>query len=116
MKSFYKSLGLPEEQYPVLYLSSSNEKNSMDDIQIMGDRLASEINDYITQSSWEFSSISFICHSLGGIIARTAIQSKLLFQYHDSFATFCSFGTPHCSLVLHSHAILNSGNVLNNIQ
>jgi predicted alpha/beta superfamily hydrolase len=115
MNSFYKTLGIPEEQYPVLYMSSINENNSMDDIEIMGDRLASEISDYISQSNLEVSSISFICHSLGGIIARKAIQSKLLYQYHDSFATFCSFGSPHCSLVLHSHTILNSGNVINNI-
>jgi hypothetical protein len=37
--------------------------------------------------------ISFICHSLGGIIARdVAVRLK---KYQKKFYAYCSFATPH---------------------
>jgi len=56
--------------------SSSNEENTNANIEDLGYNLANEINNFIS-SNYEsiegVSKISFIGHSLGGVIIRTAI-------------------------------------------
>lgn len=53
-----------------LFISSINEKDSMNDIEIMGEKLGQEISDYIDSLKIQINQMSFVCHSLGGLIAR----------------------------------------------
>jgi len=59
----------------VILLSISNEDNTDGDIMEMGERLASEVKKFIdsTFTDAEISKISFIGHSLGGLIIRAAL-------------------------------------------
>lgn len=65
------------EAYPdsVILLSSANESSTDGDIMEMGERLAIEVKQYIQYSCNEVrvSKISFIGHSLGGLIVRAAL-------------------------------------------
>ncbi len=65
------------EAYPdsVILLSSANENNTDGDIMEMGERLAYEVKQYIQFSCNEVKvdKISFIGHSLGGLIVRAAL-------------------------------------------
>jgi triacylglycerol esterase/lipase EstA (alpha/beta hydrolase family) len=55
--------------------SSSNEETTEGDIQEMGVKLAQEITNYINQycPGSSLGRISFIGHSMGGIIIRSAL-------------------------------------------
>ena len=50
--------------------------------------------------------ISFIWHSLGGVIAREAIP--YLSEYFEKFYTFCSLGSPHLG-IMNSKSFINFG-------
>ena len=72
-----------------------NELKTDDDIATNGLNLANEIVDFIQK--WapgkSLGRISFICHSLGGIIARAALPH--LVEYKDKMFTFISLAVPH---------------------
>ena len=59
----------------VILLSQSNEDQTEGDIMEMGERLASEVRNYILSfcPSSCLSKLSFIGHSLGGLIIRAAL-------------------------------------------
>ena len=54
----------------VFLISTSNEGESLDDLKKQGHLLAKEISDFITNQNLHVDQISFVCHSLGGIVAR----------------------------------------------
>jgi poly(3-hydroxyalkanoate) synthetase len=87
------SLNHPE----AIFLSSTvNEDLTEGDIFEMGDRLANEVRQYI-QSYCPFSClarVSFIGHSLGGLIIRAALP-LLEAELKDKFYTYMSLSTPH---------------------
>ena len=61
----------------------------------MGERLAGEVINYIDE--WcprgKIEKLSFIGHSLGGIIIRAALPH--LEKYKDKLNTYMSLSTPH---------------------
>ncbi|KAJ3116777.1 hypothetical protein HDU96_008794 [Phlyctochytrium bullatum] len=71
-------------------LSASNEGAPFADIRTQADNLVKEILTYVKSNDWEVCKLSFVCHSLGGIIARCAIaipemamfRSKLLSPFY----------------------------------
>lgn len=77
--------------------SSSNEENTNANIEDLGYNLANELNNFIS-SNYEsiegLSKISFIGHSLGGVIIRTAIQ-YLEEAVKKKFFTLMTFSSPH---------------------
>jgi triacylglycerol esterase/lipase EstA (alpha/beta hydrolase family) len=56
-------------------MSSANEEHTEGDITVMGVKLAHEINQHITEYCPGncLNKISFIAHSLGGVISRAAL-------------------------------------------
>jgi hypothetical protein len=74
-------------------------EKSRGEISGLGLAVADEIRDAIEDKfdDVEIDRISFICHSLGGIIAREAINHLL--DYSDKFYCYCSFGTPHLGIL-----------------
>ena len=54
-----------------------------------------QVDRHIQQSVVPVARLSFIGHSLGGIIVRAALTHPLLRQHRAKFHTFCSLGSPH---------------------
>ena len=75
----------------------------------MGKNLAHEVNSFIIK--WcpgnSLGRISFITHSLGGLIARASLP--YLDEYQDKMYTYISFGTPHLGYLLSKHILVNIG-------
>jgi len=80
----------------LIYSSSANEDQTDGDIESMGTRLVMELRDFIEKHSTSFyiiSRVSFITHSLGGLIVRAALPA--LGDYKKKFHIFLSLSTPH---------------------
>lgn len=74
MKLFknYISLAHPEAMF---LCSSINEDNTEGDIEEMGDKLSTEVINFITENCPEntLGRLSFVGHSLGGLIIRACL-------------------------------------------
>lgn len=75
--------------------SSSNEDHTEGDIGEMGVRLAQEVNNYISQycPGTSLGKISFITHSMGGLIARASLP--YLEEHLDKMYNFISLSSAH---------------------
>ena len=75
----------------------------------MGIRLAGEILDYIAEycSVAYLDRVSFIGHSLGGLIIRCALP--LLERISDKMYLFMTLGTPHLGYLYNSSKLVNLG-------
>ena len=72
-----------------------NAKESRKSLVLSSKDMAKEINEYLSDNFMfqDIDRISFICHSLGGVIARdVAVRLK---KYQKKFYAYCSFATPH---------------------
>jgi Putative serine esterase (DUF676) len=87
--------------------SKANQGQTFDSLEIMGTRLASEIQDFIKDRDLESPIINFVCHSLGGLIARVSLRDKCFDKHRKNLGQFISFSSPHLSLLLHNHSILH---------
>jgi len=83
--------------YPdsVILMAQSNEDHTEGDILEMGERLASEVKNYIMSFCPVscLAKLSFIGHSLGGVIIRAALPH--LSEFSSKFYTYISLGSPH---------------------
>lgn len=89
--------------------SSSNEDQTEGDIFEMGERLANEVKQYI-QSFCPVSClarISFIGHSLGGLIIRASLPH--LEEFKDKFFTYMSLSSPHLGYMYNSSKLFDAG-------
>ncbi|KAJ3240967.1 hypothetical protein HDU78_002044 [Chytriomyces hyalinus] len=102
-----RCLGLDENDQ-VYLVSEVNEEDTFQDIEVMADRLVSEIRAFIREKHLNVERMSFVCHSLGGLICRCAIQSPAMDSFRVKFDTFVSLSSPHCSLYFHSNALMTS--------
>lgn len=83
----------------LIFSSSSNEEFTDGDLKEMGFRLSNEILEFIEKHSTSFyiiSKISFIAHSLGGLIVRSALP--FLSRYKSLFSFFVTLSTPHIGI------------------
>ena len=76
-------------------MSQANEDKTDTDIMEQGQRLAQEVKNYINQACQDvhISKISFIGHSLGGLIVRAALP--YLAEYSPKFFTYITLSSPH---------------------
>lgn len=93
-----------------IYLfSKSNQSNTFDHLITMGNNLAKEVVVYMAQVGYEkIAHISFVSHSLGGLITRVAIRHDLLQPFKSLFHTLVTLGTPHTSQALNKHVVMSS--------
>ncbi|KAH6563102.1 hypothetical protein BASA50_004608 [Batrachochytrium salamandrivorans] len=101
-------LGIPLSYFRFLN-SSSYEDDTFEDINFMANLLTEEVVAYIRSiQDQTVYTISFICHSLGGIIARCALRNPLFQPYYGRFNAFVTLAAPHFSLSRNQNAILSS--------
>ena len=99
-------------------VSSSNERDTDSNLNVLCQRLAQEVVMYIqtylngarktgcTHHNY-LKSISFMGHSLGGIIIRGALA--YLSSYDRYFHSYVSLGSPHLSYMYNSSSLTNAG-------
>ncbi len=75
----------------------------------MGERLSNEIKQYILSfcPATCLSKISFIGHSLGGLIIRAALPH--LAEFSSKFYTYISMGSPHLGYMYNSNKLFDAG-------
>lgn len=90
----YFSLRYPSNYY---ITSKANEENSEIDIDTMGTKMAHEVIDYVNMYIQggvdSVSRLSFVGHSMGGLIIRAALPR--LKDFKDKMGTYMSFSSPH---------------------
>uniref|UniRef100_A0A7S2KRC9 DUF676 domain-containing protein n=1 Tax=Zooxanthella nutricula TaxID=1333877 RepID=A0A7S2KRC9_9DINO len=93
----------------VFLASTCNEDNTDGDINDMGVRLAQEVVNYICDwcSGSALGRLSFITHSLGGLIARAALP--MLEEYKGKLFTFLSLSTCHLGIFQDKMSLFNTG-------
>jgi triacylglycerol esterase/lipase EstA (alpha/beta hydrolase family) len=89
--------------------SSTNEDNTEGDIFEMGVRLSQEVNAYIQQycPGSTLGRISFIAHSLGGLIVRASLP--YLEEHQDKMYNFFTLSTPHLGYMFNQSKIIDAG-------
>ncbi|OMJ84322.1 hypothetical protein SteCoe_14608 [Stentor coeruleus] len=93
----------------ILMCSNKNEEHTENDIENMGKRLAEEIIEFINEMGNQNrpSKISFIGHSLGGIIIRASLP--FLSDFSSKFSFFMTFSSPHLGYMYNSSVIIDAG-------
>ena len=89
--------------------SSKNEEHTEGDIATMGERLAREVERFIRDwcPNGSIDKISFVGHSLGGIIIRAALP--YLQDLAPKFHFFMTFSTPHIGYMYNSSVLVDAG-------
>nr|XP_002131288.1 protein FAM135B-like isoform X2 [Ciona intestinalis] len=93
-------------------MSEANEDDTYADINLMTEKLVDEILQHIRSHYYTKADpklISFVGHSLGGVLIRSAISHKRLHHLRDRFQTFLTFSTPHCGTVFNNSTLVNTG-------
>jgi len=93
----------------IFLLSKNNEKETEGNIEEMGVRLADEIKVFIDQycPGSSLGRLSFIGHSMGGIIIRAALP--YLEDYKKLMYTYISLSSPHLGYMYNSSKIIDAG-------
>ena len=75
----------------------------------MGERLANEVRQYILSFCPVscLSKISFIGHSIGGLIIRAALPH--LAEFSSKFYTYMSLGSPHLGYMYNKNKLIDAG-------
>mmetsp|Transcript_19103 Transcript_19103/g.34753 ORF Transcript_19103/g.34753 Transcript_19103/m.34753 type:complete len:656 (-) Transcript_19103:492-2459(-) len=97
------------------YCSESNVDHTDDDIGLQGERLADEVLTFIAKSNigHKIKRISFVGHSMGGLMIRAALP--FLSEFRSQMHFFITFNTPHIGFVEQQAAFIDTGIWLANI-
>ncbi|XP_057654549.1 protein FAM135A isoform X1 [Diorhabda carinulata] len=104
----YLELGLPGAYLDFL-MSERNQGDTFSDFDTMTDRLISEILHYLDTSSIRPTRISFVGHSLGNIIIRSALARPQMKFLLPRLHTFLSLSGPHLGTLYNSSGLVNMG-------
>lgn len=90
----------------IFLLSKKNENETEGDIEEMGVRLAAEVEEFIEQycPGSSLGRLSFIAHSMGGLITRSALP--YLEKFKGLMTTFMTLGTPHLGYMYYNSSRL----------
>ena len=94
----------------IVFLPSvANQEDTGADLIQMGKKLAAEVKSYIKE--WNngliFKKISFIGHSIGGVIIRAALPN--LEEFKDKFWLYLSLSSPHLGYVFSDSTLIKTG-------
>ena len=89
--------------------SSSNEDRTDGDVSAMGHRLATEVIEFIHEylPGSFLGRLSFIGHSLGGLIIRAALP--YLEEFGDKMHLFMTLSSPHLGYMYNKSKIIKAG-------
>jgi pimeloyl-ACP methyl ester carboxylesterase len=101
----YMTVYYPEA---LAFCSSSNEGDTGNSIELMGERLSIEVLNYIEE--WvkgDLAKVSFVGHSIGGLIIRAALPH--LGSLRDKMHSYISLSTPHLGCLYHNSLLVDFG-------
>lgn len=104
----YLELGLPGAHLEFL-MSERNQGDTFSDFDTMTDRLVAEILYHIETFGLNPSRISFVAHSLGTIIVRSALARPQMRPLLPRLYTFLSLSGPHLGTLYNSSGLVNMG-------
>ncbi|KAJ6763499.1 hypothetical protein OIU79_024111 [Salix purpurea] len=98
-------------------MSEANEDKTSGDFREMGLRLAQEVISFLEKKMDRVSrsgflrdiKLSFVGHSLGNIIIRTALAESIMEPYLRYLHTYVSISGPHLGYLYSSNSLFNSG-------
>ncbi|CAN4086119.1 unnamed protein product [Withania somnifera] len=98
-------------------MSEVNEDKTAGDFREMGLRLAQEVTSFIKKKMDKASrsgnlksiKLSFVGHSIGNIILRTALTESIMEPYLRFLHTYVSVSGPHLGYLYSSNSLFNSG-------
>lgn len=98
-------------------MSEANEEKTSGDFREMGQRLAQEVTAFIKKKMDKASKagnlksikISFVGHSIGNVILRTALTESIMEPYLRFLHTYVSVSGPHLGYLYSSNSLFNSG-------
>lgn len=122
MKLLSHALSVEGAPHVHTYIACSNDDHNDDGIGSMADRLASEIYSYFS-STFPFlleesegeggghsdGRVSFIGHSMGGLVIRKALENKKLKPIRERLHTYISLATPHLGTVYSDSQLVSVG-------
>ncbi|XP_076685205.1 protein FAM135A isoform X2 [Andrena cerasifolii] len=104
----YLELSLPGAHLDFL-MSKRNRGDTFSDFDTMTDRLVGEILHHIETSGLNPAKVSFIGHSLGTIIIRSALTRPQLRPLLPRLHTFLSLSGPHLGTLYNTSGLVNAG-------
>ncbi|ESP05651.1 hypothetical protein LOTGIDRAFT_102128, partial [Lottia gigantea] len=104
----YVEMALPGYRLEFL-MSERNQQDTFSNFDVMTDRLVEELLSYIDLYGLQASKISFVGHSLGNIIIRSALARKELEHLLPRMYTFLSLSGPHLGTLYNTSGLVNMG-------
>ncbi|XP_063979471.1 uncharacterized protein LOC135163700 [Diachasmimorpha longicaudata] len=104
----YLELGLSGAHLDFL-MSERNQGDTFSNFDTMTDRLVEEILHHIETSGLNPTKVSFIGHSLGTIIIRSALTRPQLRPLLPRLHTFLSLSGPHLGTLYNTSGLVNAG-------
>lgn len=92
-------------------MSSANQGDTFSDLQTLSDRLVEEICRFVADdlSGVLPTRLSFIGHSLGCVIAHSALSHPQMACYLNRLHTFLSLSGPHLGLLYNNSGLVQAG-------
>lgn len=94
-------------------MSERNQGDTFSDFDTMTDRLVGEILYHIESFGLNPTRISFVAHSLGTIIVRSALSRPQMRPLLPRLHTFLSLSGPHLGTLYNSSGLVNMGENVN---
>lgn len=107
----YLELGLPGAHLEFL-MSERNQGDTFSDFETMTDRLVAEVLCHIEMCGLNPTRISFVAHSLGTIIVRSALSRPQMRPLLSRLHTFLSLSGPHLGTIYNNSGLVNMGKLL----
>lgn len=104
----YLELGMPGAHLEFL-MSERNQGDTFSDFDTMTDRLVNEILFHIETCGLNPARISFVAHSLGTIIVRSALARPKMRPLLARLHTFLSLSGPHLGTLYNNSGLVNMG-------
>jgi hypothetical protein len=104
----YLEMGLPGAGLQFL-MSEINQLDTFQSFEDMTRKLVNEIMYHVKTCYLNIGKISFIGHSLGCILIRSAIQKPELANFSSKFHTFLSLSGPHIGTMYNNSGLVNAG-------
>ncbi|XP_046857546.1 protein FAM135A-like isoform X2 [Xenia sp. Carnegie-2017] len=104
----FLEMALPSTNFEFL-MSEANQDTTFMPFEKQTDRLVDEILHYMESYRISPARISFIGHSLGNVIIRSALAHPKMRPYVNLLYTYLSLSGPHLGMVHHTSSIVSTG-------